>query len=224
MSKEVEVSKSSVVQVRIGNRPYDMVRSPRCGTCMHPARFQVEAKLLLNYGYPAISRFVSGLVNEHRDGTQEEWPELTPAQIRHHFESGHCSAEGEVGRALATQRAADRGIDLENSMTEYTDHIIVQQAIMRRGYELLVEGKIEPDVKDLLAASKLIGDAELDGDKDATEAQWREYMQIYFDAVSSVVEPHQQAAIIKAIKEHPAYLAMNKTNNAEPIDAEVEDE
>lgn len=218
---ELESVRSSVVQVKIGNRVYDMVHSPRCATCMHPARFKIEAKLLQNFGYPAVARYVSELNSKRLDGTIEEWPELTPAQIKNHFTNGHCAAEGEVLRALAEERAKERGIDLAEANGSYLDHVIVQKAILSRGYELLLSGQLEPDVKDTLAASKLLGDAEAAGASETSEQQWQEFMSIYFDAVQSIVSREQWTEIKSRITAHPVFQAMKSTNSAEPIDAEV---
>ncbi len=221
MSSELEPVRSSIVQLRLNNRVYDMVQSSRCGTCMHPARFEIEAMILQNWGYPAISKFVSDKNKTKRDGSIIEWPELTPAQIRNHYQAGHCPVKGEVQRELARQRAEKRGIDLDESMGQYVDHVIVQTAVMRRGLELLEEGKIEPDVKDLLAASKLLQDQEEQAEGSTVE-QWQEFMEIYFSAVQRVVSQDQWDEIKFAIQSHPAMQAMNASNNATTtIDAEV---
>jgi hypothetical protein len=221
-SSEVEPVRSSVIQIKIGNRTYDAVQNRNCATCMHPARFQIESKLLLNYSYAAVSRFVSELNQQKRDGSVEEWPELTPAQIKRHFEYGHCPVEGEIARALVEERARDKGIDLTNANGQYLDHIIVQKAILARGYELLVRGNIEPDVKDTLVAAKLLGEAEVAESTGASEAQWQEFMSIYFNAVQSVVSNEQWEEIKSHITSHPAFQSMKNTNNEEEvIDAEV---
>jgi hypothetical protein len=224
-SSDIEPVRSSVVQIKIGNRTYDAVQNRHCATCMHPARFQIEAKLLLNYGYAAVSRYVSELNQQKRDGSIEEWPELTPAQIKRHLESGHCPVEGELGRALVEERAKERGIDLTEANGQYLDHIIVKRAILARGYELLVRGNIEPDVKDTLAAAKLLGETESAESQGASEEQWQEFMSIYFNAVQSVVSHEQWDEIKSHIMAHPAFRSMKATNNEEePIDAEVIEE
>jgi hypothetical protein len=222
VSSELEPIRSSVIQLKIGNRTYDMVQNPRCGVCMHPARFQIEAKLLLNFGWAAVSRYVSELNSQRIDGTVEEWPALSPAQVRKHSESGHCPVEGEARRALTEQRAKKLGIDLAETTGQFLDHEIVQHAILARGYERLVKGEIEPDVKDTLAAAKLLSEGDKEDANAASEEQWREFMGLYFNAVQKVVSRDQWEEIKAIITSNPVFQSMNatSTNDDEIIDAE----
>jgi hypothetical protein len=225
MNNEIEQVRSSVIQLKIGNRTYNMVENRQCKVCMHPGRFQVEAKILLNYGWTAISRFVQDLQHEKIDGSIEEWYPLTPIQIKNHFERGHCP-DGSVSKALVEERAKKRGIDLEDATTGFVDHIIVQNAVLARGYELLVEGKIEPDTKDLLLASKLLADSEQANTESSTIEQWQEFMGVYFSAVQNVVSREQWDEIVLEIKKHPVFSDMNPTrtnDNVDIQDAEVID-
>jgi hypothetical protein len=188
---------------------------------MHPGRFQVESKILLNFGWAAISRHVSDLRLERIDGTQEDWYELTPQQIKRHYEKGHCP-DAHVSRALVEERAKKRGIELADATAAFVDHVIVQEAVLQRGYELLVEGKIEPDIKDLLLASKLRGDLEVDDANQGTIEQWQEAMGVYFGAVQAVVSREQWEEIVEAIKNHPVIQRMNATGTNDDIqEAEV---
>ena len=217
MSNELEAVRSSVIQVKVGSRSYNMVENRNCGVCMHPGRFQIEAKILLNFGWTAISRHVSDLNSAKVDGSQEDWYALTPAQIKKHYENGHCP-DGNVSRALVEERAKKRGIELSEATTGFVDHVIVQEAILQRGFELLIEGKIEPDAKDLLMASKLRGDAEATNTDNGTVEQWQEFMGIYFSAVQTVVSRDQWDEIVREIQKHPVFSQVNAAGTNDIIE------
>jgi hypothetical protein len=178
---------------------------------MHPARFQIEAKLLQNFGWKAVS----DLNSQRVDGSIEDWPALTPAQIRAHTESGHCPIEGETRRALAEKRAQKMGIDLAEATGQFIDHEIVQHAILARGYERLIKGEIEPDVKDTLAAAKLLSEAEREDENAASVEQWQEFMGIYFQAVQTVVSRDQFEEIKAIIAAQPVFQHMDATSTTD---------
>lgn len=201
--------------MKIGNNIYDAVFEPRCKVCNHPARFAIEEKILLGNSYPKIARWVSDVRTQQPTGEIVDWPELEARNIKNHYVQGHCPLDAEMMRAFTERRAEELGEDLENSMTTFTDHIVVQKAILAKGYEALVKGEIQPDVKDTLAASKLLADREREIAEHATVEQWQEFMVIYFQAVRNVVSADQWNEIVKSIQHHPAMKAIDARRTIE---------
>jgi hypothetical protein len=200
----------SMVQIRIGNREYPAVRSSRCGTCMHPARFAIEERMLLNYGYPSIVKWISGNSTKNEDGSTVEWPDLTVTQIKYHRDQGHCPADSDMMHQLASRRAESMGFDLEKDRGRFVDHVVAQQSVLAIGLEALIKGEIKPEVKDLLAASKLLGDLEAAKQTDTSVEQWQELMVIYFKTVQSIVDQDQWAMIMNKISSNPVVRAMQE--------------
>jgi hypothetical protein len=205
----------SLVRVKIGSREFSMVRSTRCGVCMHPARFAIEEKMLLNYGYPAITKWISEKDVQSVDGSVESWPSLTVIQLRHHREAGHCPLNAEMVHELSKRRAAQLGVDLENNSGQFVDHVVASKMVLQRSIERLVKGEIEPDVKDLLSVSKLLQDLEAANKQNATQEQMQDLMQVYFTVVKSLVTDEEWIAIMNKLRNHPAVKAFQQKRTIE---------
>lgn len=193
----------SLVMVKIGNREYSMVKSTRCGVCMHPARFAIEEKLLQNYGYPAIVRWISEQEVRKDNGTIEKYPELTRIQIKHHRDNGHLGLNMSMVKEIAERRAKDAGIDIENHMGQYVDHVIARQYILNRGYERLIKGEIEPEVKDVLAASKLMQELEQANRQNASVEQYQSLIMRFWRTTQEIVGPEKFRQIIARLEDDP---------------------
>ena len=204
-SGELLPGSQSIVQVKIGQRTFDMVRHTRCAVCMHPGRYAIEEKILLNFGYPAIVRFVSETQVQKNDGTIEHWPPLTRMQLINHRDKGHIPLNAEMIRALAERRAQQEGINLEDYTGQFVDHVVANDIVLERGLERLVKGEIQPDVKDLLSASKLKADLEARNQQMMGEAQMQELMILYFRTVQKVVTEGQWKQIMAEISGDPTY-------------------
>lgn len=219
--KELEQARDSMVQVKVGNRTYPAVQSSRCGVCMHPGRVEIEERLLSNYGYPAIVNFVADKRVTRNNGTVEDWPPLSKEQIRSHYTKGHCPLDTELLRQLSEERAKELGAQYEDSVGRLVDHQVFQRAVIARGYDRLVRGEINPDVKDTLAASKMLADLEANAQAVASQDQWAIAMQVYFEVVQESVTAEQWAQIGKRLNANPVLRALSENS---VVDAETVDE
>ncbi len=213
--KELLPGSKSIVQIRIGNRDYSMVRHTRCAVCMHPGRYAIEEKILLNFGYPAIVRFVSEVEHRNDDGEVVEWPALTRMQLINHREKGHIGLNSEMIRELAERRARDQGIDLENHMGQFVDHVVASDIILERGMERLIKGEIQPDVKDVLAVTKLKQELEATNKQYASLEQMQDLIVVYFSTVKRIVGEEKWKAIMKEIQNHPAVIRIQQQRQIE---------
>jgi hypothetical protein len=212
---ELDPKPNSIVQVKVGNVVKDMVFEPRCKVCNHPARFSIEEKLLMGYKYSDISRAMSDLRKQKSDGEIETWPELEARNIKNHYQQGHVPLDHEMMAEYSKRRAEELGQDYEEAMVPVVDHIVVQKAVLAKGYEALAKGDITPDVKDTLAASKLLADREKDLANNSSVEEWQEFMTLYFQAVRATVAPEQWQQIVRAIQSHPVMRAMDARRQIE---------
>lgn len=215
LMSELEPKNNSLVQIKVGNVVRDMVYEPRCKVCNHPSRFSIEEKLLMGYKYSEISRAMSDLRSQKPDGEIETWPELEARNIKGHYQKGHVPLDSDMMAEFSKRRAEELGIEYEEAMVPVVDHVVVQRAVLAKGYEGLVKGEIHPDVKDTLAASKLLSDREKDLTNNSTVEEWQEFMTLYFQAVRATVAPEQWQQIVRAIQNHPVMRAMDARRQIE---------
>jgi hypothetical protein len=206
---------NSIVQIKVGEKVFDAVYEPRCKVCNHPARFSIEEKLLMGHRYTEIARWVSDVRSRKPDGEVEDWPELEAVNVKTHYQRNHVPLDSEMLAEFSKRRAEELGQDYEDAMIPVVDHVVVQQAILAKGYERLVKDEINPDVKDLLTASKLLGDFAKDKAQNSTIEEWQTFMALYFEAVRSVVAPEQWQQIKLAIQHHPVMRAMDARRQIE---------
>lgn len=212
---ELVPANSSIVQVKIGRREYSMVRHTRCGVCMHPGRFAIEEKMMLNFGYPAIVRFVSSHDVTQDDGSTEEWPELSRMQLINHRNAGHIPLNAEMVQELARRRAEQQGIDLENHSGQFIDHVVANEIILQQGLESLIKGEIKPDVKDLQAAIKLRAELEADNHKNENIEQYQDLAVEIFRTLQAELDEPTFRAIMTKISTNPTFKAIQQRRTIE---------
>lgn len=215
MTELPEPKNKSLVQMKVGGVIRDMVYEPRCKVCNHPSRFSIEEKLVMGHKYIEIARAMSELRNQKPDGEIENWPELEARNIKHHYQQGHVPLDNEMLAEFSKRRAEELGVEYEEAMIPVVDHVVVQKAILQRGYEALAKGDIQPDVKDTLAASKLLSDRDKELANHSTVEEWQEFMSLYFQAVRATVQPDQWTQIVRAIQSHPVMRAMDARRQIE---------
>jgi hypothetical protein len=208
------VPSNSLISIRIGEREYPMVKSPRCAVCMHPGRFQIEEKLMLNFSYPSVVRFISEKEVRGDDGEVIQWPQVSRLQLKYHRDAGHIGLNAEMVHEIAKRRAAQQGFDLENSMGQYVDHIVVNQMVLQQGMEKLVRGEMEIEARDLLAASKMMQDLETTSKQNATQEDLRELIVLYFTEVKAIMNEEQWNRLMGKLQNHPAVVAFRSQQKA----------
>lgn len=209
----------SVVNIKIGNREYPAIRNIRCGVCMHPARFEIEARIMQSYTYASTVRW---LLEQRKargvDGFEEEWPSLSVEQLKAHIKKGHCPLDSEMVQALAERRAEELGFDLENGSGQFVDHVIASDIILSRAMEAILKGEAKPDVKDALAAAKLKAELENNAKSKVSTEQYQELFVAYFRVVQAIVDEQQWAKIMQAVANHPVVQAFQASQQRRAIE------
>ena len=219
------ISRSAMVQIRIGSRTYPAVRDPRCPVCLHPGRVQIEEKLLFNETYKAIAEWAADVDHEDIDGTIVAWPVLSPAQLTRHFKSGHCPIDARVLHDLTEARNGEMATGYETMSGRVVDHVVTLQSVLSRGQERLVRGEIEPGVKETISAAKALAALEVAAAQ--TEQQDRSWfyesaMKIYFDEAQKIMNPEQWTRFSMALQTNPVLRQLTeRAQQTEIVDAEV---
>lgn len=214
-----------MVTVQIGNRTYPVVRSPKCKICTHPARVQIEEKLLLGEQYGQIVSFVSGRSYAEVDGTRIDWPEITNRQIMNHYNHGHCPVDTGLLKQFTQEREQELGIRYDETVGRVVDEVIVAKLVLARGQERLAKGEIEPTVKETLVAAKLIHD--INAGQSADEAdQTSAYVaafEVYFTVAKEVMSPEQFRDFGARLYSNPILreLAAKMQDDSDIQDAEI---
>ena len=131
--------------VDIGAAPVVEVSEPRCKTCVHPRRAEIEALLLEGHApRPVLLRL-------------EIARDLRTENIREHLENGHFP---EFGRAMAAaaERAAQEALPVFDSpMTmKMATHVVFAQQVVDQVMRRLEAGEVQPKISDAIAAAKLL--------------------------------------------------------------------
>jgi hypothetical protein len=211
----------SMVQVQIGQRVYDAVYISSCRTCTSPARMLIEEKILQNFSFRAIAEQFSETVVEGENGHPQTLPRITHQSIYGHFHNGHMPLEAATLRRLAEKRARSIGADYEAQAEQFVDHVVLAEATVARVYERMAKGEIEPEVKDGLAAAKMIAEIEATTSKGLDAEAWSDAMQVYFETAQQFMDPTTWGRFTRALSVNPILRALEKRLNPDPtvIDA-----
>lgn len=226
--KELEPVRSSLIQVRVGNRTYDAVRVNTCHTCMHPARMEIEEAVVNNHSYRSIADRYSEVSYENSDGTTTVLPKIGFMSIRNHFKRGHMPIGQAALRRIGERRAQEIGSKYEEMSDQFVDHYTVAQAVLRKGYERLNTGDLEPDVKETLAAAKLLKEIE-DGAQQTLDADaWSQAMTVYFETARQFMDDGTWTQFTQSLATNPILHALSRRvasdgSNDDVVDAEYEE-
>lgn len=220
-------SSLSLVRVKIGNRVYNAREDSRCKVCQHPARMNIENAVVQGWAYTRISREFSG-VEYMMGGQKAVLPDVGWQSVRHHFKNGHMPLSAEIQRRITEKRAEEIGSTFEQAGDRFIDGYTTAQSILARGYERLVNGELEPDLKDTLAAAKFIKEIDDAAQGSLDNEAWSQAMTIYFQAAQSLMPSEMWEKFVTRLSTDPilASLARKVQGQKEPdiIEAEYTEE
>lgn len=222
-SAEVQETRSALIRVKIGNREYDAARNPQCDTCTHPARIEIEKRLLSGHSYREISRHYSE--TEYAVGGETRvFPKVGFMSIRNHFQQGHMPVEAAALRQILDQRSAALSEHYDEETARIVDGHGFAQQVLRRAQEELVVGNLKPSVQDGLAAAKLIAEMEAAAGGQVDGEIWAEAMTRYFEIVRANVPDDLWEAIGIAMMNDLVLKSIQRriegAGEPEPLDAE----
>lgn len=205
--------------IRIGNRVYPAIRSNRCRVCLHPARPEIEEKLLFNEPYRRIAEWVSHQVQA--DGST--WEPISAKQLTSHFDKGHCP----VDTQLLHEVAEELGHDYTTATGRMVSHVLLAKQTVALAQEALVRGEIKPTLAEGLKAGQLLAAIEASSrqlDQQDRLLLMEQAMMAYFNEAQKVMSAEQWQRFGQALAVSPVLAEIeNKMASLDAVDAEFEE-
>lgn len=214
----------ALIKVRIGNRTYDAVRDGRCQTCMHPARMEIEEKVVQGIGYRPIAEQYSETRWTNADGTTITLPKITWTSILGHCTSRHLPVEMAAYQQILEERAREMGQKYEEMTSSVVDGFVFSKQVLAATQMALATGELKPDIKDGLAAAKLIKEMEDSAQGSVETEAWSQAMTIFFETAQKFMPPDMWAHFGASLAGNPILAAIqNRLNGTQDdtVDAEV---
>jgi hypothetical protein len=187
----------SVVTYRLGGREYPLRSEPKCLVCQSPHRVEIERGLLRAYSPTSVYRTLP----------EQAQASLSVKSIGSHARQ-HMPVDHVVRQAFIRERTEELGKDYEEIEGSLVDGIVFARTGLQKVYEDMMEGKIQPDVKDGIAFAQFLSKAEDqaggDIDLDVAALGFMEYLAV----LRAVCTPEQIQAMAQAISESPTMSAL----------------
>jgi hypothetical protein len=202
---------SSMVNTRIGGVDYPMRSLPNCKTCQDPNRLQIENDLIRGLSYNSISRSLDGL-------PMGGLAHPTGEQISDHVKKGHIPLGVSTQRRLIERRAKEIGRSIDDAEDTLIDMVTVNQMIVQKGFERLAEGVLDPDISDIIAASRFLQQVEQNAGGGIDENTWRDALMAYMETTRVFIPQDRWAEYGAAMNANPILKAMAKAAELKQIE------
>lgn len=192
----------SVFEVNIGGQKYPVKQYHSCPVCMSPYRLDMERALIGGLSYKSI---VKNLVdNRDHDGDPP-----TSTDLSRHVREQHMPLPDVQRRALIERRAEQIGRNIQEGQENLIDYVGVNETIIERGFERLVNKEINPNTADLMNALKLQHSIEAQKNGSISDEMWMEAMMVYMEAAREVMPPEMWDAFGARLQESPILKALS---------------
>lgn len=214
----------SLMQVNIGGRIYDAMSVSQCHTCQHPARLDIERKILAGHSYRDVAMQYSETTYESL-GEQKRFPRVDWMSIHRHFKGRHLPVEMAALREIADARARE----MSEAYTEETARIVdghtFARQVLHTTQQRLVSGEIQPEVRDGLAAAKLLQEIEAEAIGGIDGEVWISAMTRYFELARQVMPTELWDRFTRALTVDPVLQSLQRRlEQVTTVDAEVVEE
>jgi len=197
----VTVHPSSMVMTRIGGKEYPLRSVPNCKTCQDPNRILIENELIRGMSYASIARSLEGK-------PEGSLGHPGAVAISDHVKNGHLPLGPSTQRRMIERRAKDIGRSIDEAEDTLVDYVTVNQMIVSRGFERMQDGEINPDVTDVIAASKFLHQIEQTVGGGLDEQAWESAMLAYMDVARQFIPPDRWQEYGAALYQNPILRAM----------------
>jgi hypothetical protein len=168
---------ASVARIHVAGRDYPAVTESSCKTCGSPFREEVEEQLL------------AGRASAHIAKSLPEEAHLTARNVRDHWANGHLPVHEPTVQALLDKSAEQRGEAIRPAVEAVVEHVDFARRLLSRVRERVVDGEIEPNIRDGLRAAELI--ARYDSAEPIGTDLFTEAFIIYFDIAKRLMSDDQ---------------------------------
>lgn len=201
---------SSMVATRIGGVDYPMRSVGSCKTCQEPNRLQIENDLVKGYSYASVARALEGM-------PEGDLGHPNAHQISEHVKRGHVPLGVSSQRRLIERRAEEIGRSVEEAEDSLVDFVTVNQMIVNRGFERMQMGEIEPEMSDVITASRFLHQIEQSAGGGLDENAWRDALMAYMDTTRMFIPAERWDEYGAAMNANPILRAMAKASEAKAI-------
>ena len=113
-------------------------------------------------------------------------------------------------RVLIEERAKAIGLDPEEQEAMLVDQVSAARLVLNNAVQKMAEGKLEPDIKDLLAAATFLDRVEERAGQGVDLQALQEMIQVFFDAVMAEVGTDRIEAIARRAEGDPRMEGIRK--------------
>jgi hypothetical protein len=170
----------SLASVEIGGDSFPYRTEPRCHVCASPRRLDIERALVKGLTYERIADDFG----EH-DG-------INARGVLAHVKRGHVPVNAPAVRAVAKARSEEVSQAIAPLIRGAAANLSFAHAVVDSVRIRLASGEIQPNVRDGLAATRLIIECEAgSGPVDVNE--WKTQYIVIFETVQDIMSPAQFA-------------------------------
>ena len=204
-------STRSAVMVEVNGAQFPVKFEPRCRTCRSEYREWIEKQLLLGRSYASIARELEGLPSE------EDTPHPSWQNISSHVQNDHLPLPIATQRKIVERRAQEIGRSIETYSESLADYVTAARTVVNKGYEAIVEGRLEPDISDVMAASRFLHTVDQTAQEQVDESAWLDSTMVFFEAAQNYVPQEMWESFRREIAENPILRAIAARKNEEEI-------
>jgi hypothetical protein len=201
---------------RLGGVDYPLRTVAQCKVCQSPYRFEVEQEIAAGRTY---KRIVDSLL------VSDPEVDLSVDNLKAHYRNEHMPLQQAASRQILERRATARGLDVAGGVDVLVDGMALAETVVQKTYEAIVAGEIKPDLKDGLAAARIIetfAPSETGADANA----YAQAFMVYHEVAQQVMTGGQFEEFGRLLTNNPtlkALMARYSEGNAEAVE-EVEHE
>jgi hypothetical protein len=186
-----------------------LVSVPRCVVCSSPHREQVEQML---FGGRSPHAIVLSLPDQSG---------ISQRNIGDHYRNGHTGAQALAAAQSRTQGEAVTGQPVtitravEAVVEPLAAHLSLAGAIVAKVGQRLAAGDLEPDVRDGIAAAKLLAQVEVaSGGSTPSNAEWEQTYWVLLDTAKAIMDPEQWTEFSIMVGDDPYVLELRAKRGA----------
>lgn len=219
--RNTTVKLEDILPVEAGGKNYEFVFEPRCRVCNSGDGILELVNRLLASGmtYMDVLRAIE-VFNQGRPQHRK----ITYNSIRSH-QKNHMPFEAQAIRDIVERRATEAQRDFIDGVGNIVTPVAYAEVVMKRSFENLVDQNLPVDVKDGLAAAKLVHaiDSGITTGMDETEAMAQ--LARIIEAVRAVVTPEQMTQIAARLEsDHPVERQQIESPADEEFDPVIDEE
>lgn len=201
----------SVSSVTVGGVEIPIVKDSSCKTCESPYRHAIE-RLLSSKGM-SYKSVMEALPPEAK---------ITVAAIKKHVQDKHMPYTIAQAHATVAVRARELGRDIEEATTSVVTGLALADEVVKKTFEKLVEGNLEPEISDGMAAAKFVAEAERNASEVGIDRE-SIYMAFYecIQAAKRFMQPDHFDHFLQSLRSNPVIAGV--ANRAEAIESTGEE-